>query len=141
MYAIKAEIGNPSASSWTFTAHRTMYGGKRIGKGDTIFIFASGSDEGAGLVARGVVSGAQATPLRPGVPRQTPCVSIAVTSTGSATRRLGRRELKPFDRWHDGRPETELNFKFYRQATDKIVGLSEVAAAYLGGFFEAAGPA
>jgi hypothetical protein len=37
--------------------------------------------------------------------------------------------------WDDGRPETELNFKFYRQATDKIAGLSGAAAAFLAGFF------
>jgi hypothetical protein len=35
----------------------------------------------------------------------------------------------------DGRPETELNFKFYRQATNKIVGISDEAAAFLRGFF------
>ena len=29
----------------------------------------------------------------------------------------------------------KLNFKFYRQATNKIVGISEEAAAFLGGFF------
>jgi hypothetical protein len=50
-------------------------------------------------------------------------------------RSLGRRELKSFDRWDDGRPETELNFKFYRQATDKIVGVTNGAAAFLDSFF------
>ena len=50
-------------------------------------------------------------------------------------RRLGRSELKPFHEWSDERPETELNFKFYRQATNKIVGLSEAAATFLLGFF------
>jgi len=43
--------------------------------------------------------------------------------------------LKPHAKWDDGRPETELNFKFYRQATNKIVGLSDPAAAFLRGFF------
>ena len=33
------------------------------------------------------------------------------------------------------RPETELNFKFYRQATNKIVGISDEAAAFLRRFF------
>jgi len=36
---------------------------------------------------------------------------------------LGRSELKPFVSWNDGRPETQLNFKFYREATNKIVGI------------------
>ena len=52
-----------------------------------------------------------------------------------AKRRLGRSELKRFSDWNDGRPETELNFKFYRQATNKIVGISDEAAAFLRGFF------
>ena len=50
-------------------------------------------------------------------------------------RRLGRSELKAFKDWDDGRPETELNFKLYRQATDKIVGLSKEASEFLSGFF------
>jgi hypothetical protein len=62
-------------------------------------------------------------------------VSITVRRTALAKRRLGRAELKPFADWDDGQPQTELNFKFYRQATDKIVGLSEEAAAFLRGFF------
>jgi hypothetical protein len=48
---------------------------------------------------------------------------------------LGRRELKSFANWSDGRPETELNFKFYRQATNKIAGISDAAAAFLREFF------
>jgi hypothetical protein len=34
-----------------------------------------------------------------------------------------------------GRPGTELNFKLYRQATNKIVGVSDATAAFLGAFF------
>ena len=55
--------------------------------------------------------------------------------TALAKRLLGRRELKSQNDWKDGRPETELNFKFYRQATDKIVGISDAAEAFLDGFF------
>ena len=55
--------------------------------------------------------------------------------TALAKRRLGRDALKRFKYWNDGRPESELNFKFYRQATNKIVGISDVAAAFLDGFF------
>jgi hypothetical protein len=50
-------------------------------------------------------------------------------------RPLGRRELAQPKDWDDGKPETELNFKFYRQATDKVIGLSDSAAAFLDGFF------
>jgi hypothetical protein len=62
-------------------------------------------------------------------------VSVTVKRTALAKRRLGRSDLKPFSDWKDGRPETELNFKFYRQATNKIGGISEEAAAFLRGFF------
>ena len=115
-----------------------MYDGKRIAAGDTIFLFASENEGGPGLIARGVVTSAQAIARQRGVERQTPRVSITVKRTARAKRRLGRAELKPFTDWHDGRPETELNFKYYRQATNKIVGLSEVAAVFLGVLLTAA---
>lgn len=58
-------------------------------------------------------------------------MSITVRRTTLAKRRLGRSELRLFSDWKDGRPETELNFKFYRQATNKIVGISDEAATFL----------
>ncbi len=136
MYAIKTQITNPDSTSWIFEAQKTMYEGKRINTGDEIFIFASESEGGFGLIAAGKVSSAKATPKKVGIKRQTPRVSIKVNRTGSTSRRLGRIELKPFHDWNDGRPETELNFKFYRQATNKIIGLSAETAAFLRGFFE-----
>jgi hypothetical protein len=135
MYAIKAEVTDPRAESFTFTAQKTMYGGKHIADGDAIFIFASENEGGSGLVASGIVTSAEPTPRKPGIERQTPRVSITVRRTALAKRRLGRSELKLFSDWDDGRPETELNFKFYRQATNKIVGISDQAAAFLRGFF------
>lgn len=134
-YAIKTEVADPHATTWTFAAQKTMYGGKHIAVGDVVYLFASENEGGAGLVARGLVTAAEATPRQPGAERQTPRVSITVERTATATRRLGRAELKPFADWADGRPETELNFKFYRQATDKIVGLSDEAADFLAGCF------
>jgi hypothetical protein len=62
-------------------------------------------------------------------------VSVTVRRAALAKRRLGRSELRPFSDWDDGRPETELNFKFYRQATNKIAGISDGAAAFLRRFF------
>ncbi len=134
-FAIKTEIRDPRKGTFAFPRQKTMYGGKRIAKGDTIFLFASENEGGSGLVASGVVASAKAIPRRPGIARQTPCVSITVRRTALARRRLGRSELRPFSDWDDGRPETELNFKFYRQATNKIVGISEETAAFLRGFF------
>ncbi len=112
-----------------------MYGGKRIREGDEIFLFASENEGGTGLLASGVVTSARATPRKRGIARQTPRVSITIRRTAHSRRRLGRSELRGFSNWKDGRPETELNFKFYRQATNKIVGISDEAAAFLRRFF------
>ena len=134
-FAIKAEIRDPQAETFTFTAQKTMYGGKLVAAGDTVFLFASETEGGRGLVARGVVTAAEAVPRIPGIARQTPRVSLSVRRTALARRPLGRAELKRFSDWADRRPETELNFKYYRQATNKIIGLSDDAAAFLDGFF------
>jgi len=134
-YVIKAEIRDPGAASFAFEAAKTMYGGKHITTGDEIFLFASESEGGAGLVAQGLVTAAKPVPRRPGVERQTPRMSVTVKRTALAKRSLGRSDLKPFRNWGDGQPQTELNFKFYRQATNKIGGISDGAAAFLRGFF------
>jgi len=134
-FAIKAEVCDPRAWTFAFTAQKTMYGGKHIAEGDKVFVFASENEGGQGLVARGVVTSAEAIAKRRGIARQTPRVSLAIRRTALAKRPLGRSELKHFTDWNDGRPETELNFKFYRQATNKIVGISDAAAAFLGEFF------
>ena len=134
-FAIKAEVSDPQATTFAFKAQKTMYGGKHIAKGDMVFIFASENEGGQGLISRGVVTSAGATPRKPGIARQTPRVSINVRRTALAKRSLGRSELKSFRNWNDHRPETELNFKFYRQATNKIIGISNEASAFLGKFF------
>jgi hypothetical protein len=135
MFAIKADVSDPRAETFGFSAQKTMYGGKHITKGDTIFVFASENEGGPGLIASGVITSAKAIAKKRGIARQTPRVSITVRRTALGNRRLGRSELKLFSDWGDGRPETELNFKFYRQATNKIIGISDKAAAFLRGFF------
>lgn len=134
-FAIKAEVSDPRTKMFVFTAQKTMYGGKHIAKGDTVFVFASENEGGKGLVARGVVTSGEAIAKKRGIARQTPRVSITVRRTAVARRPLGRSELKHFIDWKDGQPGTELNFKFYRQATNKIVGISDEAAAFLSGYF------
>jgi hypothetical protein len=135
MFATKAEVNDPWAETFSFSAQKTMYGGKHIAKGDTIFIFASENEGEPGLIASGVITSAKATAKKRGIARQTPRVSVTIRRTALAKRRLGRSELKRFSDWNDGRPETELNFKFYRQATNKIVGISDKTATFLGEFF------
>lgn len=134
-YVIKAAVADVGAKAWAFRAAKTMYGGKHIAVGDTVYLFASETEGGPGLIARGLVTAAEAAPLRPGIARQTPRVNVTVTLTARARRRLGRAELRRCDDWDDGRPETELNFKFYRQATNKIGGISDTATAFLEKFF------
>lgn len=135
MFAIKADVRDPLAETLAFSEQKTMYGGKHIAEGDSIFVFASENEGGPGLIANGVVTSAIAIAKKRGIARQTPRVSITITRTALAKWRLGRSELKPFSDWNDGRPETELNFKFYRQATNKIVGISDEAATFLRRFF------
>ena len=134
-FAVKAEVSDPRAKTLEFSAQKTMYGGKHIGQGDTIFVFASENEGGPGLIARGVVTSAKVIARKRGIARQTPRVSVSIRRTALAKRHLGRSELRLFSAWNDGRPETELNFKFYRQATNKIVGVSDKAAAFLREFF------
>ena len=136
-YVIKVELREPRAPWLVLTAVKTMYSGKRIAPGDIVYLFASETSGGAGLVARGRVTSAEPVPRRPGPGRQAPRVSLTIERTALAKRRLGRAELRPFSSWNDGRPETELNFKFYRQATDKIGGISESTATFLEEYFRA----
>ena len=134
-FAIKAEVRDPRAKMFAFITQKTMYGGKHIAEGDTVFVFASENEGGQGLIARGVVTSAQAIAKKRGIARQTPRVSLSIRRTALAKRPLGRSELKHFANWNDDQPATELNFKFYRQATNKIVGISDEAAAFLSAFF------
>ncbi len=134
-FAIKAEICDSRAKTFALSAQKTTYGGKHIAQGDTVFVFASENEGGQGLIARGVVTSTDAIAKKRGIIRQTPRVSLTIRRTALAKRPLGRRELKPFTDWNDGQGATELNFKFYRQATNKIVGISDEATAFLSEFF------
>jgi hypothetical protein len=134
-FGIKTAVNDPRARRFAFAAQKTMYGGKEIAAGDEIFVLASENEGGRGLIARGVVASAKAHARPRGAARWTPRVSIEVNRTGLAKRALGREELKAWRHVKDGSPQAELDFKFYRQATDKIAGISEEAAAFLRTFF------
>src|SRR5262249_44561715 len=60
---------------------------------------------------------------------------LTIKRSALAKRAFGRSQLKLFRDWDDGQPETELNFKFYRQATNKVVGISAETASFLRAFF------
>ncbi len=134
-FVIKADIPDTDAGTFEFTAHKTMYGGKQISKGDTIFLIASEKSGGWGLFARGIVESVVHVAKNSDVQRQTPRVSVEVRRLALATRPLGRIDLKAFSKWKDCQPQTELNFKLYRQSTNKIVGISALTAAFLEEFF------
>jgi len=134
-FLIKADLPDPGATRFVLADQKTMYGGKRLRLGDRVFVFASETQGGEGLCALGQVTALQATPRLPGLARQTPRLSLSIQRLASPRQRLGRAELKPFTDWQDGRPETELNFKFYRQATNKLGGISAAAAAFLWAHF------
>ena len=137
-FLIKADLPDPDANVFVFENQKTIYGGKGVAVGDTIFVFASaakGSQDAEGLCALGRVMAVSVQPRIPGALRQTPRISISVQGVARPRRRVGRKELRPFSDWQDGRPETELNFKFYRQATHKLGGISASAAEFLWTFF------
>lgn len=106
---------------------KTMWRGKDVCAGDEVFVFAAEHNGGHGLYARGVVTEA--------VRGEGSRVSLTVNRTGTANRSLGRAELRPFRDLPDAGPETEIDHKLYRQATNKIAGISDAAAAFLRGFF------
>ena len=106
---------------------KTMWRGKHVRAGDVVFMFAAEHNGGGGLYARGVVTEAiRGEGIR---------VSITVQRTGPGTRPLGRGELRPFRDVPGAGPEAEIDHKLYRQATNKIAGISDAAAAFLRGFF------
>src|SRR5206468_823009 len=86
MFAIKAEVSDPWAERFAFSAQKTMYGGKHIAKGDTIFVFANENEGGPGLIASGVVTSAKAIAKKRGIARQTPRVSVTIRRTALAKR-------------------------------------------------------
>jgi len=77
-FANKAEICDPPPTTFALTSQKTMYGGKYIAEGDTVFLFASENEGGRGLIARGVVISAEAVAKTPGTARQTPRVSLTI---------------------------------------------------------------
>ena len=121
-----APISKPGANSYRFS-EKTMYRGKEIRVRDEIFVFASDHMGGRGLVAKGVVT---AVDRGPGTR-----VSIKVRRTDMVRHNLGRRELKPFCDLDDDQPQTEIARKLYRQATNKIAGISDEAAKFLNTYF------
>lgn len=133
-YAIKAEVADVLAETYSFNALKTMYGGKAVRVSDDVFIFASENDGGAGLFARGKIIRNVAVPRTAAV-RQTPRLNVEIRRTGSARFPRGREQLRSFRDWSDGQPQTELNFKLYRQDTNKLVGLSAGAVDFLCALF------
>ncbi len=121
-FVVKAAVDG-EAELYSFT-EKTMYGGKDIPVDDEIFIFASDHQGGQGLCAKGVVT---SVAHGPGIRMR-----IKVRPIAKAQRNLGRSELKPFRDLKDDRPQTEIARKLYRQATNKIAGISDEAAAFLG---------
>ncbi len=73
--------------------------------------------------------------MKPGIDRQTPRVSVAIRRGVLAKMSLGRSQLKAFRDWNDYRAKTKFNFTFCRQATNKIVVISDAAGALLAEFF------
>jgi hypothetical protein len=126
-FVVKAALQLAASAELLSFDEKTMYRGKDIGIDGEIFIFASENQGGHGLCAKGVVT---AVARGPGIR-----VHIEVKLVAAARRSLGRAELKPFRELDDGQPQTEIARKLYRQATNKIAGISDEAAVFLRGYF------
>jgi hypothetical protein len=126
-FIVKAALGREAGNGVLSFTEKTMYGGKEISVDDEIFVFASDHQGGQGLCAKGVVT---SVARGPGIR-----LRIKVRPVATARRALGRRELKPFRDLDDARPETEIARKLYRQATNKIAGISDEAAKFLSNYF------
>ena len=133
-FAIKAEIGDPRAKTFTFTAQKTMYGGKHIAEGEPFSCSRARTRAGK--------ASSRAALSRPPSDRKEARHRPANTAgeRHHQTHRIrkaaaGAERARHFTDWNDRQPGTELNFKFYRQATNKIAGISDEAAAFLSEFF------
>jgi hypothetical protein len=107
-----------------------MYRGREIVAGAEIFLFHSDTAGGRGLFAAGVVTSAKRLP-RGDALRTTPRFDVHIERTATAKRPFGRREARAYRNLNDDQPQTELVRRLYRQATDKIIGVSAEAAAFL----------
>ncbi len=125
-FVVKA-APRPEGADWLEFDEKTMWRGKDVQAGDQVFIFAAEHNGGHGLYAQGVVIEA----VRGAGSR----VSLKVKRMGNAIRPLGRAELRSFRDLPDLGPATKIDHKLYRQATNKIAGVSDAATAFLLSFF------
>jgi hypothetical protein len=130
-YVLRVVAFDATAPRIVLDAQKTMYGGKDVAPGDTVYVFVNETGGGARLVGRYTVMSAAPTPRRCGIARQTPRVDLTLRRTARATRALGRDEVNAFRAWDDRRPQTELNFKFFRQATPKLDGITDRCAEFV----------
>jgi hypothetical protein len=84
-FVAKVDVADPTAPLFELVAAKTMYEGKAVSVGGTIFVFASENNGGQGLVARGLVTHAVSVPGAAGFARQTPRVSITIERTAIAS--------------------------------------------------------
>ncbi len=104
-YVIKTEIPIPTPRAFEFARQKTMYGGKNIAVGDTVFVFASEHDGGQGLLCQGVVTAAQAVARKRGVARQTPRNGARQANRARQTAPRPGRPAGSLQDWGDERPQ------------------------------------
>jgi len=126
-YVVKAAPPKGRRTRIVSFSEKTMWKGKTIDVGDEVFIFESDHEGGRGLIGKGSVLAVRRGPASR--------VSIRVRRTSTSKRRLGRPELRPYRECVDDRPQTEIARRLYRQATNKIAGISDRAAAFLNSYF------
>jgi len=119
MFAIKAAVSVRGAETFAFSAQKTMYGGKHIAQRRYDLRLRERERRRASLIASGVRHlGQNDWQKNADRPANAARKHHPQTHPRSRSDAWGGASSNFFSNWNDGRPETELNFKFCRQANE-----------------------
>jgi len=128
VYVAKSAPAGTDTGDRLTIRERAMYGGDAIRAGDVVFLWASETQGGEGLWARGTVL--RRLPDRQRVTIET---SIDRRRTGE---QFSTRHLEPYRNATGTDPLIGLSRKLYRHAHNKIARLSDDEASLLGRYFD-----
>ena len=109
-------------------AERPMYGGKDIGPGDVVFLWASETQGGRGLWARGTV-------LKSEVHQPQLRIDVRVDQMVTSGH-LGLEQIAPHRDSTENTPIVGLARKLYKHAHNKIAGATNGEADLMMGYFK-----
>jgi len=119
---VSADVGDT-----LMIAERPMYGGKDIGTGDSVFLWASERQGGRGLWARGIVSHV--------TPGERISIEVRVDQLATAGH-FGLDQIAPYRDSTSETPITGLARKLYKHSHNKIASITNAEANLLLRHFE-----